>query len=104
MSLKEELLFSDEYSHHRAGVAALLAAFPDKERSVRLPEEQLLRLRPVQVPDEPALLVVVRQVLVLFAHKVTSAPTWLHNKRKNNVSTLNKDSCTVTAITQFWFF
>lgn len=104
MSLKEELLFSDVYSHHRAGVAALLAAFPDKERSVRLPEEQLLRLRPVQVPDEPALLVVVRQVLVLFAHKVTSAPTWLHNKRKNNVSTLNKDSCTVTAITQFCFF
>lgn len=61
------------YSHYGAGVAALFAAFPDEERSVRLPEEQLLRLRPVQVADEPALLVVVRQVLVLLTHKVTSA-------------------------------
>ncbi len=63
------------YSHHRAGVAALLAAFSDEKRSVRLPVEQLLCLRSVQVPDEPALLIIVRQVLVLLAHKVTSAPT-----------------------------
>ena len=69
------------YSHYRAGVAALFAAFPDEKRSVRLPEEQLLRLRPVQVPDEPALLIVVRQVLILLVHKVASAPTQLHNER-----------------------
>lgn len=69
------------YSHYRAGVAALFAAFPDEKRSVRLPEEQLLRLRPVQVPDEPALLIVVRQVLVLLVHKVASAPTHSYTTR-----------------------
>lgn len=83
------------YSHYRAGVAALLAAFPDEERSVRLPEEQLLCLRPVQVPDEPALLVVVRQVLVLLAHKVASAQ--LQNDR-NNVSKVNKDRHTASSL------
>lgn len=63
------------YSLYRAGVAALFAALPDEERSVRLPDEQLLRLRPVQVPDEPALLIVVGQVLILLTHKVASAHT-----------------------------
>lgn len=69
------------YSHYRAGVAALFAAFSDKKGSVRLPEEQLLRLRPVQVPDEPALLIVVRQVLILLTHKVASARTDIHGEQ-----------------------
>ena len=86
MSLK---IISDVYSHHRAGVAALFAAFSDEKRSVRLPEEQLLRLRPVQVPDEPALLIVVRQVLVLLAHKVASAQ--LQNKERCMVNKQGKE-------------
>lgn len=63
------------YSRDGAGVAALLAALSDEKRSVGLPGEQLLRLRPVQVPDEPALLVAVGQALVLLAHEVASAAT-----------------------------
>lgn len=59
-------------SHHGAGVAALLAALPDQEGSVRLPQQQLLRLRPPQVAHEPALLVVMGQLLVLLAQ--TAAP------------------------------
>ncbi len=68
-------IMSCVYSHYRAGVAALFAAFSDEKRSVRLSDEKLLRLRPVQVSDEPALLIVVRQVLILLTHKVASAPT-----------------------------
>lgn len=60
------------YSHHRAGVAALLATFPDEKRSVWLPKQQLLRLCPIQVANEPTLLVIVRQGLVILTHKVAS--------------------------------
>lgn len=57
--------------HHGAGVAALLAAFTDQERSVGFSQQQLLCLRPVHVPHKPALLIVVRQFLILLANEVS---------------------------------
>lgn len=65
---------AEQYSHHGAGVAALLAALSDQEGAVRLPAEQLLGLGPVQIPDKPALLVVVRQGSFFLVHGAAPRP------------------------------
>lgn len=64
--------------HNRAGVAAFFAAFSNEKDSVWLSDEQLLCLHPVQIPHEPALLIIVRQVLFLLAHK--GAPAQRHRR------------------------
>lgn len=56
--------------HHGAGVAARLAAVPDQEGPVSLPAEQRLGLNPVDVPQTPQTLVVVRKVLLILHHAV----------------------------------
>lgn len=71
------------YSHYRAGIAPLFAAFSDKKSSIWLPQEQLLCLCPVQIPHKPVLLIIVRQVLIFLTHKVTSATTYICNTLRN---------------------
>lgn len=67
------------YSHDRAGVTTLLAALSDEERSVRFADEQVLRLCTVQIPNEPALLVIMWQILIFLTDKVG---TVRRNQRK----------------------
>lgn len=52
------------------GVAARFAAVPDQEGSVSLPSQQSLGLMPVDVPQTPQALVVMRKVLLILHHAV----------------------------------
>lgn len=58
------------YVHHRAGVAALFTAFPDKKSAVSLPSQQVLSFVSVAAPDIPCLLVVVGQILIIFHQRI----------------------------------
>lgn len=58
------------FLHHRAGVAACLAAVPDQEGAVPLPSEQRLGLAAVDVSQAPQTLVMVRKVLLILHHAV----------------------------------
>lgn len=53
------------YSHDRTGVASLLAALADQERSGRLILKHLLGLRPAQLTHEPVGLFLVWQILLV---------------------------------------
>ena len=56
--------------HNAAGVAPGFAAVSDQECSVSLFPEENLGLDPVEVPQLPGPLVVVRQVLVVLDHRI----------------------------------
>lgn len=61
--------------HNRAGVAALLAALADQERSGSFALEHLLGLRSTQLPDEPIGLVLMGQVLLVSLQHVGAETT-----------------------------
>lgn len=58
------------YVHYAAGEVSCLAAVPHQECPVPLPPEKGLGLGPVDVPQLPEPLVVVREVLVVIHHGV----------------------------------
>lgn len=58
------------YVHHRAGVAALLAAFPDEESAVPLPPQQVFCFVSVAASNIPSLLVMVGQILIIFYQRI----------------------------------
>lgn len=58
------------YIHHRAGVAALLAALSNKECSVSFSPQQVFSLASVDISHIPRSLIVMGQVLIIFYHRV----------------------------------
>ena len=58
------------YIHHRAGVAALFTAFPDKKSAVSLPSQQVFSFVSVAASNIPSLLIVVGQILIIFYQRI----------------------------------
>lgn len=74
-TFKESGVDSSVNLHDRAGVAALLAALADQERSGSFTLEHLLGLRSTQLPDEPIRLILMGQILFVSLQHVRAETT-----------------------------
>lgn len=75
------------YSHNRAGVASLLAAFTDQECSRSFALKHLLSLRPTQFTNKPISLILMWQVLLVSLQHIRAE---------------NDKICVVTPLYQFF--
>lgn len=66
------------YSHNRAGVASLFAALTDQERSRSFSLKHLLRLRPAQLANKPARLILMRQILLISLQHIRAGKNKSH--------------------------